>query len=238
MNNFNELLKKTLKFAFSDEAKLQLHSRDFFKDFSSDFIKILNLKENTIFIDGNNNLEYIFILVNGITYVENYTLNGRRIIADTLNEAQIFGLIEAINNCNYYKRTVITLSKALLVKINKEKFLEAIYSDIDIASIIIKYLSDFSTHSIMVSEYKTAISSYENLIIYLYNKALGKKLPYRIKDKKSFIADSLQINKRTLYRYLNKLTAEEIISRDRQDIIISENNFKKLEKQFDSINNL
>lgn len=238
MNNFNDSIKKILNFTFSDKSKSIFAEKAFLKDFSSDFIQTLNLKENTIFIDRNNKLEYIFILIKGMTYVENYTLEGRRIIADTLSEAQIFGLIEAINNINHYKGTVITLSKSLLVKVNKEKFLEAIYSDIAIASIVIKYLADFSTHSIMVSEYKTAISPYENLIIYLYNKVLGKSLPDRIKDKKSFIADSLQINKRTLYRYLNKLTDEGIITRDRQDIVISDDNFIKLGKLFNSINNI
>jgi CRP-like cAMP-binding protein len=238
MNEFNESLKKILKFSFSDISSSFFISRGFLKEFSSDYIHILNLKENKLFIDRNNQLEYIYILVKGMTYVVNYTLDGRRIISDTHTEAQIFGLIEAINNSTYYKGTVITLSNSLLVKVNKVKFLEAIYSDIDIASIVIKYLADFSTHSIEISQHKTSISAYENLIIYLYNKILGKSLPDRIKDKKSFIADSLQINKRTLYRYLNKLAAEDIISREGQDIIISESNFKKIEKLFNSINNL
>jgi predicted transcriptional regulator len=74
------------------------------------------------------------------------------------------------------------------------------------------------------------------LIIYLYNKTLGKKLPEKINDNKSFIADSLQINKRTLYRYLNKLQEEGIITREGQDIVISEKNFKKLEILMKSIN--
>lgn len=238
MENFNDSLKKILKFTFSDKSSSFFNTKDYLKDFFSDYIHVLNLKENKIFINSNDELEYIFILVKGVTYVVNYTLDGRRIIADTLAQSQIFGLIEAINNDSYYRRTVITLSESLLVKVNKEKFLEAIYSDIDISSYVIKYLADFSTHSMKASEYKTAISPYEYLIIYLYNKVLGKNLPDRIKDKKSFIADSLQINKRTLYRYLNKLTNEGIISRDRQDIIIYENNFKKIEELFNSINNL
>lgn len=238
MNNFNNSLKKILKFSFSDKSNSFFNSRNFLKDFASDKIHILNLEENKIFIESNDPLEYIFILVNGMTYIVNYTLDGRRIIADTLSEPQIFGLIEAINNANYYKGTVITLSNSLLVKVNKEKFLEAIYTDIDIASNVMKYLANFSTHSLQVSEYKTAISTYENLVIYLYNRALGKKLPYRIKDNKSFIADSLHVNKRTLYRYLNKLTSEEIISRDRQYILISDSNFKKIQELFNSINNL
>lgn len=238
MNNFYNSLGKILKYSFFQEEKPLYNTRAFLKDFSSDIIQILSLKENTIFIESNKKLEFIYILVNGTTYVENYTLDGRRIIADTLKAAQVFGLIEAINNVSYYKGTVITLSRALLVKINKDKFLEAVYNDIEIATIIIKYLAYFSTHSIMVSEYKASVSPYNNLIIYLYNKILGKRLPHRIDDNKAFIADSLQINKRTLYRYLNKLTDEGIIYREGQDIIVSDDNFKKLEQLFNSINNL
>ncbi|MFL0247765.1 Crp/Fnr family transcriptional regulator [Candidatus Clostridium stratigraminis] len=238
MNNFYNSLEKILEFSFSQEEKPLYDTRAFLKDFSFDLIQILSLKENTIIIKSNEKLEFIYILVNGTTYVENYTLDGRRIIADTLKAAQVFGLIEAINCENYYKGTVITLSKALLVKVNKDKFLEAVYNDIQIASIIIKYLAYFSTHSIMVSEYKSSVSSYENLIIYLYNKVLGKSLPHRIHDNKAFIADSLQINKRTLYRYLNKLTNEGIIYREGQEIIICKNNFTKLEQLFNTINNL
>ncbi|MFL0267682.1 Crp/Fnr family transcriptional regulator [Candidatus Clostridium radicumherbarum] len=238
MNNFYNSLEEILKFSFSQEEKPLYNTRAFFKDFASDSIQMLSLKENTIFIESNKKLEFIYILVNGTTYVENYTLDGRRIIADTLKAAQIFGLIESINSENYYKGTVITLSKALLVKINKDKFLEAVYNDIQISSIIIKYLAYFSTHSMMVSEYKASVSPYENLIIYLYNKVLGKSLPNRINDNKAFIADSLQINKRTLYRYLNKLTDEGIIYREGQEIIICKDNFDKLEQLFNSINNL
>lgn len=238
MSNFNTCLKEILQFTFSDKPNSFFKAQDFMKKVFSDYIDILNLKENKIFIDRNGELNYIYILVKGTTYVVNYTLDGRRIIADTHTEAQIFGLIEAINKEKYYSGTVITLSKCLLAKIDKDQFLEAMYSDIDIASSIIKYLANFSTRSIKTSKYKTEVSPYENLIIYFYNKALGKNFPYRIKDKKSFIADSLQINKRTLYRYLNKLTDEKIILRERQDIIISESNFKKIEKLFNSINNL
>lgn len=238
MNNFNNSLKKVLEFTFSNKSNSYNTAKDFLKEFSSDKLQVLELEENKIFIESNNKLDYIFILVNGITYIVYYTVDGRRIIADTLSETQIFGLIEAINNTPCYSGTVITLSHSLLVKVKKEYFLDAIHKDIDIASYIIKYLADFSTHSIKASEYKTSITPYENLIIYLYNKTLKKKLPYRVKDNKTFIADSLQINKRTLYRYLNKLTDEGIISRDRQDIVITESNYKKLQSIFNSINNI
>jgi CRP-like cAMP-binding protein len=236
MSNFNESLKEILKSTSKDKIKQIAYTKDSLKEFSSDFIQILNLKENTIFIDRYTELEYIYILLDGVTYVVNYTLEGRRVIADTFTESQIFGLIEAINHDSKYRGTVVTLSKALLVKVNKNKFLEAINSDLEISAYIIKYLAYFSTHSMQVSEYKTAISSYENLIIYLYNKTLGKKLPEKINDNKSFIADSLQINKRTLYRYLNKLQEEGSITRERQNIVITEKNFKKLEILMKSIN--
>ncbi len=238
MNNFNDSFKKVIEFSFSNKSSSHNASKEFLKEFSSDKIQIFDLEENKIFIESNNKLDYIYILVNGMTYIVYYTVDGRRIIADTLNGVQIFGLIEAVNNTSCYSGTVITLSKSLLVKIKKEYFLEAIYNDIHIASYIIKYLAAFSTHSIKASEYKTSISPYENLIIYLYNKTIKKNLPCKIKDNKTFIADSLHINKRTLYRYLNRLTDDDIISRDRQDIVITENNYKKIQRIFNSINNI
>lgn len=238
MNNFNNSLKKVLEFAFSNNSSSFNAAKDFLKEISSDNLQVLELEENKVFIESNNKLDYIFILVSGITYIVYYTVDGRRIIADTLSETQIFGLIEAINNIGSYSGTVISLSNSLLVKVKKEYFLQAIYNDIEISAYMIKYLADFSTHSIKASEYKTSISPYENLIIYLYNKALKKKFPYRVKDNKTFIADSLQINKRTLYRYLNKLTDEGIISRDRQDIVITESNHEKLQSIFNTINTI
>lgn len=238
MSDFNDSLKQILSLAFSNKADSQSSSKAILKALSSDNIQILSIKENKLFIDSSNKLDYIYVLINGVTYVVNYTLDGRRIIADTLTEPQIFGLIEAINGADSYRGTVITLSNSVLVKVNKESFLKATGSDIDIAAYIIKYLADFSTRSMKVSSYKAAISPYENLIVYLYNKTLGKNLPYRIKDNKSFIADYLHVDKRTLYRYLNKLSADGIIARERQDIIISESSFKRIEKLFNSINNL
>lgn len=237
MLSINEAIKQILKITFEDKTPSLSDEKELVSAISSEYIQILNIKENIVFIDNGSELDYIFIQVKGMSYVTKYTLDGRRIIAATFGGAQIFGLIEAINGSKTYMGTVITLSDCILVKVKKEKFLQAMYSDLVTASITIKCLADFSTYSIETIESKAAISSYENLIIYLYNKTLGKKLPHAISDKKEFIADLLQINKRTLYRYLDKLSKEGIISRSRQDINISKDNLDKIEKLYESIHN-
>jgi CRP-like cAMP-binding protein len=235
MEQYNAL-KKLFEFAYSDKISSYELMIDYLAQFKSSDIHVLSLIPNTVFIENTTKINYIYLLVKGSTYVVNYTVEGERIIADTLKEVQIFGLIEAINQYHYYNSTVITLDQCILVKIKKDYFLEAIYRDLRIAAYAIQYLAMFSNHTIKASEYKTTLSPRDKLIVYLYNKGIGQSFPISIKDNKSFIADSLQINKRTLYRYLNDLTQEQIITRNKQAILISKENFEKIKSLINTLN--
>lgn len=237
MQTFAETLKAILQLAFETQQpfSIDLNKQRFP---ICEHIHMLDLAENTIFLERTDAFDDVYISISGIAYVVKYTLDGRRIIADTFTEPQIFGLVEAIHGEQHYQATVVTLARSVIFRINKERFLKEIFSNLELSAIMIRYLAGLSMHAMKTSENKAARTPYENLIIYLYNKSLGKKLPYRLRDNKSFIADSLQINKRSLYRYLNELSDEGIISRELQEIVISQEQFQKIERIFNTINEL
>lgn len=161
-------------------------------------------------------------------YILNYTIDGNRIIADKLKAPQVLGLIEAISKDDVYKSTVVSLTDSTLLKVDRDAMLEAMYSDLNISRYIIEYLAHFSKSRIENISNSMSLSKYDNLLIYLYSYTIGNLFPVIIKENKTFIADYLNINNRTLYRYLDILDKENIINRKGQSIIIGRDNYQNL----------
>ena len=173
-------------------------------------------------------MNYIYILIYDEIYILNYTIDGNRIIADKLKAPQVLGLIEAISKDDVYKSTVVSLTDSTLLKVDRDAMLEAMYSDLNISRYIIEYLAHFSKSRIENISNSMSLSKYDNLLIYLYSYTIGNLFPVIIKENKTFIADYLNINNRTLYRYLDILDKENIINRKGQSIIIGRDNYQNL----------
>jgi len=189
------------------------------------------LKPNVCFIESGAQLDYIYVQLSGTSYIVNYTPKGKRIIADTLHGGQIYGLIEALHHRKTYIGNVITLSPCMLAKVPCNLFLSALKHDLFLSNLALGYMADFSAKLMESSEQKSAASPMENFLFYLYHRSIQQPLPCYIKENKSFIADYLGIDKRSLYRYLNQFEKEGYLRREKQAILISEENLHLIKKR-------
>ncbi len=189
------------------------------------------LKPNVFFIESGAKLDYIYVQLSGTSYIVNYTPKGKRIIADTLHGGQIYGLIETLHHRKSYIGNVITLSPCLIAKIPHNLFLSALKHDLFLSNLALSYMADFSAKLMESSEQKSAASPMENFLFYLYHRSIQEPLPCHITENKTFIADYLRIDKRSLYRYLNQFEKEGYLRREKQAILISEENLGLIKKR-------
>lgn len=191
----------------------------------------LKLRANTCFIEEGSELDSIYLQLSGSSYIVNYTSSGRRIIADTLFGMQIYGLIEALHHRPNYLANVITLTPGQFAKIPVEDFMAAIKKDLSLSNLALQYVGDFCAKLMESSEQKSSLSPFENFLYYLYQRTVHQGLPYVIVENKTFLADYLHIDKRTLYRYLKQLEEEECLTRDKQNILITSTQFAKIREK-------
>lgn len=191
----------------------------------------LKLPADTCFIEEGAPLDFIYVQLKGSCYIVNYTTTGRRIIADTLHDGQIYGLIEALHRRESYLANVITLRSGLFVKIPVDLFLHTLEKDLKLSNLALYYVADFSAKLMEASEQKSSSSPLDNFLYYLYHRTLHQELPYTIRENKAFLADYLHIDKRTLYRYLKHLEGETCLSREKQSIRITTDNLENIKKR-------
>ena len=220
--SFNDL-RSILIHAFSSDSSIDIST------LTSKYIQ--QLKPNSCFIESGARLDYIYVQLSGTSYIVNYTPKGKRMIADTLYGGQIYGLIEALHHRRTYIGNVITLSPCILVQVPYNVFLSALKSDLFLSNLALDYLADFSAKLMESSEQKSAATPMENFLLYLYHRSSQQSLPCCIKENKTFIADYLGIDKRSLYRYLNQFEKEGYLHREKQTLLISEENFHRIKKR-------
>ena len=75
------------------------------------------------------------------------------------------------------------------------------------------------------------ISGYELLLFDLYRQARGQSLPYRIRETRAALAQRLNLNLRTLYRYTQQLVLGGYAKRVHGKLEIDRSAFRRLETQ-------
>lgn len=224
-------LCKDLKLIFS----LIGENQDMFAGISSPYIQTEHYRKGEIVIEGFQPLSHIYILLSGDVYILNYTFNGKRVISNTLEAPQLLGLIEGINHEDHYMATVVTLTKCTLLKVETGPFLQAVTSNFELSNYIVSYLAKLTTFLMENTSIKMSLSNFDKLLLYLYDQSIGQQPPVIIAENKNFIADLLNINIRTLYRYLDELTELKMIQRAGQNIVMERENIKAIARKVENI---
>ena len=73
----------------------------------------------------------------------------------------------------------------------------------------------------------------QNLILYIYKNCINKDLPHRIMIDRKTMALELNISLRSLYRYIDVLKIENLISINSGKIQINSEQFKLLESKIE-----
>lgn len=200
-----------------------------------DGIHLIKAPKKHQYINCGFSLHYIHVLLSGKCYVVNYTIEGKSIIADTMEPVQMLGLYEAINDIPIYIGTIITIEDCYLLKIPVDLYKYYLDNDIRIAKLTIKYLAKLIKRIMNINNKLLSVSPPDRLALYIYRNCIGNPLPYTLNTDRKTMSQELHINLRTLYRYINNLKQKGYIDIIRGKITVNEKNFKKLSELANSL---
>lgn len=195
--------------------------------------ELIKIKKKSIIIKENDPLDYLYLNVSGTANVIHITSVGELIIFDHISKPHIFGLIEFLDNCDKYYKSVNFVKGTKIIKIPRKVF-EDVPETLDLLKIYNKFLLDFSINSIVSSDLTANYGKKRNLIEFFISKCTNENFPIKINLTKKVISDYLRINERTMYRYLNEFIDKQYITRENRKLYITEENYKKLVELSDS----
>lgn len=200
-----------------------------FSPYLTDQITLKSVKKNTYIIQMGEPVKKVLILLTGQCYVVNHDNTGNRIITDSMKPVQLFGLYEMLNHMPSYSASVASAENVTFLEIPARLLMKQLESDIKSTLLVARYLSSLTEYSFRQRSSERFLSEYENLLLYLYRKTFGKKAPVSLKLNRKTMSEELNINLRTLYRYLNKLKEENQIAIIHSLIVLSDNQLRMLE---------
>lgn len=168
-----------------------------------DEVEVLSLPPGSTFIEIGTPLDNVFILLHGNTSIINQTGEGVVYHSNTLDNPQILGLLEASSGLDQYMSGVITTTDSVILKMNYKDFEKVALEDVALIRKTYHFLGRLALYQIEKRDLMTITDPFDVLILYLHGRVKNRKLPYRIRDRRDFLADYLHVSESKLLNYLD-----------------------------------
>ncbi|MDO5301433.1 MAG: Crp/Fnr family transcriptional regulator [Tissierellia bacterium] len=159
----------------------------------------------TVLMRPEDPLRELLFLTSGTVEIVSYDGEGRRLIASFLDGPQILGLVELFSGRDRLLSGVVARSAGTYIPLDCGILRQR---DPDILRELAVYLAHLNVATMEAAQRSRRLSSYESLKNFLLDHR-GEELALKRED----LGDLLRIPERSLYRYLNRLEEEGIISR-------------------------
>lgn len=233
-NNYSEFYQM-LKLAF-DKVHTELRVEQEFIPYLSNLVKFKRVKKGMDYINSGTEAKKVCIMLTGKCHVIKYTVDGKSVVVDSSSPIQIYGLNEMLNNIECYIATINVVEDACFIEIPTYYMKKKMNEDPFISNILVKYLSSMLNQSYERNCMEMLNTNEQNLICYLYRNCIKKQLPHRIVVDRKTMASELNVSLRSLYRYIDNLKNNNIISINCGKIEINQKQFEILEEKMERKN--
>lgn len=167
-------------------------------------------------------LKFVYILLEGNCGVEKYKTSGAVVTDNARRPLQMFGLFEGLSDITYHTVTMRCMTDCTYISVPKDLFLGVLHSNPKWMWMIMQFLSSFIADYIDSSDLLILNDPEARLLSKLYSYCIGKKFPVTVQYKKEELARDLNMNLRTMYRYLDRFYQTGVIDRWKGKIVISQ----------------
>ncbi len=196
---------------------------------------IKTYKKGETMLQLGDGVDRILLTVKGQCNIIKYSPRGKAVIVEELHPAQLLGLYETLASIDNYQAVVVANSKVIALQFSAEYIKESMNEHSGLSVLIAGYLAKLLSSTATKNQNTLLYSGIENLIIYLHNHCTDKKLPHTINTDREKMANTLNINLRTLYRYLDRLEQEGYIKKENRKIVIEKTHLAKMAKKIGEI---
>lgn len=226
-----EKLAQLLQTVLSKETTHHLEP-SFFSSLTNETLRFVRFEKGDYLTQMGLPLERILIHLDGQVSVFKYSHGGISIRGGISEAPQIYGLYEALNGIEEYSVALQAASVTHCAAVSPDFFLHAIQNNHSIALYALSFLAKFTDRMLDRNDQLALNTPYDNLLIYIFEKSVGKPFPFVISTSKNEMAELFNISNRTLYRLLEKLHQEGLLKRSHGKIVISKEAFQKIKEKY------
>ena len=172
------------------------------------YLKFITYKENEVLFHENDKCLKLGIVMEGQIKIVSYLVDGKEIIYNSLSSNQIFGNNLIFSSEPYYKGDIVATSKCKVAYINAQDLLSILQSNTKFLNMYLKLQSDFAkelNNKIKLLSIDSAIDRF-----YYYMHINNNEITYNSINE---LALSLNLERETLSRLINKLEKQKTITR-------------------------
>lgn len=175
-------------------------------------------------------LDFVYILLEGNCCVEKYKQSGAVVTDNTRHPLQMFGLFEGLAGIRHYSTTMRCATDCVYIQAPIDTFLYLLKSDQKLMWLTMQFLSSFLSDYIDFSDLLILNDPKHVILSRLYQYCLGKEFPVTVHYKKEDLARDLNLNLRTMYRYLDQYYKTGVLSTQKGKIVVSEEQHLRIGK--------
>ena len=196
--------------------------------------KLMHIKKGESVIFQRDPATYCYFILKGRLAVLNNIDWVKDAILDYVMHPHILGLVESLASFPYYTAYVVADQDCLLYRVEADAFLKILREDNDLCYRTLVIMGQITDDNMNRAETHRVFPPKDILGHYLYIQARGA-LPYTCPMTRKDLSAELNINLRSLYRYLEYFQSQGRIQLIHGKIVIKENEFKNLEKRYGDI---
>ena len=199
------------------------------------YIRFISLNNHQNVYSVGMSASSIYLLVKGTCHIMGTSHDGKLSVLYINNAPVLYGMTEALTNRPFYSATITAASNCLLISIPTHAFLKLISNDSKVLMHRLYSTTLVMDNNLLANLRRSELSKKMQLALYFYEKSLCQQLPAVFSITRNKLSELLNINLRTLYRYINLLVEDDMLTLQNGKLYITEANQKNLRKLLDKI---
>jgi len=202
-----------------------------------DFIpkhQLLIFEKGETFICQKDPVKYLYVLLKGRGAVLNHITWNNDNVVDYVESIDILGLIEFLNNVDAYTAYVMAETRCIIYRVPVAVFNQIIQKNAFICYHALLVLGRVTEANMNRAETFSLFHPKDQLGHFLFLQA-QHKIPYICTLTRRELAESLHLNLRTLYRYLDAMENQELLTTRGGKIVIEKKHLDKLGERYGDV---
>lgn len=206
-----------LKVFYTDNRDGQV-SREDILPYLNSYITLRTVEKGEDIIGFMDKLRSINLVVSGKAYFIRVSSRGDMNMIAATSAPMFIGITQLFSSDKAFYSQILAAERCQILDIDCKFFLEELRKDGEAALVVLDSMSKIIERNHARMERMMFLSSTDNLMAYICRKWLengelsDKNKPLYIKERHGVIATDIGVSVRTLYRAINKLKEEKLIT--------------------------
>lgn len=203
------------------------------RPYLNEYIKVITVPQNHYIVREDEIIKKVYYVITGLYCVTRFSENGKINVQDQRRAPQFIGVDRAVDRHIESPSNSLALKTCIVLEIHQDYFVECLKENGNLAVMVIKNITAKLAKVSMRSDSRRFNDSRKQLMFYIYQYWKENNTGHtlcEIREKNGQIADDIGISERTLYRAINCLKEEMLISVKKGYIVVTKEQIEKIKE--------